>query len=54
MMDALALTKPEIFVTFVGTKIDIVRRELTDDATRDIIKQQLVAFRDFISYARPS
>jgi chromate reductase len=53
-MDALALTKPEIFVTFVGTKIDIERRELTDDATRDIIKQQLVAFGDFISYARPS
>ena len=53
-MDALALTKPEIFVTFVGTKIDIERRELTDDATRDIIKQQLVAFGDFISHARPS
>jgi chromate reductase len=47
-IEALLLIRPEVFVTFAPTKIDEKTGELTDQATRDMIKQQLAAFATFI------
>src|SRR6266705_373794 len=43
-LDALVLNKPEIFVGAVAAKVDEKTGELKDQATRDLIKQQLENF----------
>jgi chromate reductase, NAD(P)H dehydrogenase (quinone) len=48
-LDALAFNKPEIFVGMAQTKFDEKTGELKDEATRNIIKQQLEAFGKFIA-----
>ncbi len=47
-LDALAFNKPEIFVGMAQTKFDEKTRELKDEPTRNIIKQQLEGFGKFI------
>lgn len=46
-LDALTFNKPEIFVGGAQNKLD-PEKGLTDEPTRDIIKQQLAAFGKFI------
>jgi chromate reductase len=48
-LDALTLNKPEIFVSNVKSRVNEETGELTDDATRDFIRQQLAAFAKFIA-----
>src|SRR5215468_8439074 len=47
-LDALTLNKPEIFVGNCAAKFDEKTGELTDEATRNFVKQQLAAFAIFI------
>jgi chromate reductase len=47
-IDAMMFGKPEVFVNFAAKKIDEKTGQLTDDAVKDIIKQQLAAFAKFI------
>ena len=47
-IDAQMFGKPEVFVNFAAKKIDEKTGELTDEAVKDIIKQQLAAFAKFI------
>jgi chromate reductase len=46
-LDAQVLNKPEVMVGQVATKIDPQTGELSDQATRDFIARQLVAFAAF-------
>jgi chromate reductase len=46
--DAFTLNKPEIFVGGVKSKVDEAKGVLTDEPTREIIKQQLANFAKFI------
>jgi chromate reductase len=48
-LDALTLNKPEIFVGNCASKFDDKTGALTDDTTRNLIKQQLEAFDKFIA-----
>src|SRR5215471_17514709 len=47
-LDALTLNKPEIFVGMVASRVDEKTGELKDEATRNLLKQQLEAFATFI------
>jgi len=47
-LDARTLNKPEVFVATVGSRVDEKTGQLTDETTRNIIKQQLEAFAKFI------
>jgi chromate reductase, NAD(P)H dehydrogenase (quinone) len=47
-LEALVLNRPEIMVTFANTKVDEAKGEVTDEPTREIIRQQLAAFAKFI------
>jgi chromate reductase, NAD(P)H dehydrogenase (quinone) len=47
-LDALTLNKPEIFVGSCAAKFDDKTGALTDQTTRDFVKQQLAAFASFI------
>ncbi len=47
-LDAIVFNKPEIFVGSAQTKFDDKTGELKDEATRNIIKQQLEGFAKFI------
>ena len=47
-IDAVMFGKPEVFVNFAAKKIDEKTGALTDEPTRDIIRQQLAAFAKFI------
>ncbi len=47
-LDAVVFNKPEIFVGAAQTKFDDKTGELKDEATRNIIKQQLEGFAKFI------
>jgi chromate reductase len=47
-LDAYTLNKPEIFVGNCAAKFDEKTGELTDEATRNFVKQQLAAFAIFI------
>jgi chromate reductase len=47
-LDAFLFGKPEVFVNFAAKKIDEKTGELTDEAVKDVIKQQLAAFAKFI------
>jgi chromate reductase len=48
-IDAQLFGRPEIFVNFAGKKFDEKTLELTDQAVRDIVTQQLAAFAKFIA-----
>jgi chromate reductase, NAD(P)H dehydrogenase (quinone) len=48
-LDALVFNKPEVFVTMAKSKIDEEARVLTDEPTREVIRQQLAAFAAFIA-----
>jgi chromate reductase, NAD(P)H dehydrogenase (quinone) len=48
-LDALTLNKPEIFVSNVKARVNEETGELTDETTRDFIRQQLAAFAKFIA-----
>jgi chromate reductase len=48
-VDAILFGKPEVFVNFAAKKIDEKTGDLTDEPTKDIIKQQLAAFAKFIA-----
>jgi hypothetical protein len=41
--------KPEVFVTMAKSKLDEGTRALTDEPTREVIRQQLAAFSSFIA-----
>ena len=47
-LDAFAFNRPEIFIGSSKGKFDEAKGELTDQPTRDIIKQQLEGFAKFI------
>ena len=51
-LDALTLNKPEIFVNNCKSRVNEDTGELTDDTTKDFIKQQLAAFAKFIVQVR--
>jgi len=51
-LDAQMFGKPEVFVNFAAQKIDEKTGELTDQAVKDVIKQQLAAFAKFIARVR--
>ena len=42
------LTRPEVFVNFSAKKFDEKTLELTDHATREMVKVQLEAFEKFV------
>lgn len=48
-LDAFTLNKPEIFIGYCAERIDAETGEITDDKTREFIRNQLAAFADFIS-----
>jgi NAD(P)H-dependent FMN reductase len=43
-VESVILIRPEVFVTFAAKKFDEKTLELTDQATRDMVKLQLEAF----------
>ena len=47
-LDAFVMNKPEIFVNFAKTKMDEGKGIVSDEPTRDLIKQQLAGFAQFI------
>src|SRR5262252_4039225 len=47
-IEAIMFTKPEVVVTFAAKKFDEKTLELTDQPTRDMVKQQLAAFEKFV------
>jgi chromate reductase len=51
-IEGLMFTKPEIIISFAQKKLDEKTGELTDQPTKDIIKQQLAAFAKFIERVR--
>jgi chromate reductase len=51
-VDALILIRPEVFVNLAARKFDEKTGELTDQPTRDIVKQQLAEFAKFIRRMR--
>ena len=48
-LDALTLNKPEIFIGNCMQRIDEETGQITDETTRNFIKQQLAAFATFIA-----
>lgn len=48
-LDAFVLNKPEIFIATANKKVNEQSGELTDETTRNFIKQQLAAFAKFIA-----
>jgi chromate reductase len=51
--DALLFGRPEVFVNFAAKKIDEKTGELTDEATKNVIKRQLAGFARFIQRVKP-
>ena len=49
-LDARALNKPEVIIPQVHTKIDPATGEVTDQATRDFLADQLKAFAAFVRH----
>ena len=47
-IDAQMFGKPEVFVNFAAKKFDEKTLELTDQAVKDVVKQQLAAFAKFV------
>jgi chromate reductase, NAD(P)H dehydrogenase (quinone) len=52
-LDAFVLNKPEIFIGGCASKIDEKTGAITDESTRNFIKQQLAAFVSFIAQLAP-
>jgi chromate reductase len=52
-LDAFVLNKPEIFIGSCASKLDEKTGEITDETTRNFIKQQLAAFANFIVHLAP-
>jgi chromate reductase len=52
-IDAVFFGKPEVIVTFAAKKFDEKTLELTDQPTRDMVKQQLEAFEKFVRRVAP-
>jgi chromate reductase len=48
-LDALTLNKPEIFIGNCAQRLDEKTGQITDEQTRNFIKQQLAAFATFIA-----
>jgi chromate reductase, NAD(P)H dehydrogenase (quinone) len=48
-LDALTLNKPEIFIANCVQRLDEKTGQITDQQTKDFIKQQLAAFAAFIA-----
>jgi chromate reductase, NAD(P)H dehydrogenase (quinone) len=47
-LDGRVLSKPEVIIPQVQTKVDPATGELTDPATRGFIADQLAAFAAFV------
>ncbi len=47
-VEAVMLIRPEVFVNFRAKKFDEKTLELTDQATKDMVKLQLEAFEKFV------
>jgi chromate reductase, NAD(P)H dehydrogenase (quinone) len=47
-VEAVMLIRPEVFVNFSAKKFDEKTLELTDQATKDMVKLQLEAFEKFV------
>src|SRR6266540_2352295 len=47
-VEAVILIRPEVFVNFSAKKFDEKTLELTDQATKDMVKLQLEAFEKFV------
>jgi chromate reductase len=47
-IESVVLIRPEVFVNFSAKKFDEKTLELTDQATRDMVKLQLEAFEKFV------
>jgi len=47
-LDAYTLNKPEIFIANAAQRIDEKTRQIVDETTKDLLKQQLAAFAKFI------
>lgn len=47
-VEAVILIRPEVFVNFSAKKFDEKSLELTDQATKDMVKLQLEAFEKFV------
>ncbi|ADZ70906.1 Chromate reductase, Class I, flavoprotein [Polymorphum gilvum SL003B-26A1] len=47
-LDALVFTKPEVFVSFAGQKVDAAAGRLTDEDARKVISAQLAGFARFV------
>jgi len=52
-LDAVTLNKPEIFIGNASQRIDAATGQITDEATKKFIGQQLVAFAKFIERFGP-
>jgi chromate reductase, NAD(P)H dehydrogenase (quinone) len=52
-LDAFTMNKPEVFIGNCASKFDEKTGEITDEATRGFIKQQLAAFATFITRLAP-
>ena len=52
-LDAFVLNRPEIFIGGCAGKIDEKTGAITDEATRNFLKQQLAAFVKFIAHLTP-
>ena len=52
-IEAIMFTKPEVIVTFAAKTFDEKTLELTDQPTRDMVKQQLAAFEKFVRRLGP-
>lgn len=48
-LDALTLNKPEIFISNVKSRLNEETGQLTDETTKDFIRQQLAAFATFMA-----
>ncbi len=47
-VDAIVFDKPEVMVAQAMDRVDETTGELTDEPTRDLIRQQLAGFADFV------
>jgi chromate reductase len=51
-VESVVLIRPEVFVTFAAKKFDEKTLELTDQATKDMVKLQLETFEKFIRHQK--
>lgn len=52
-LEAVVLTKPEVFVSFAESKVDKEKGVVIDEATRNAISAQLIEFSKFIDRLGP-